>query len=397
MKRYKALKMRIYPTDEQVSLIRQTFGSCRFIYNHMLERYTKVLKRKGRRLSRFDMQYLLPGMKNYLPWLADVDQSALKYACRNVDDALRRCASGQNNFSRFKSKRFSKQSYTTTQMQCVVYDHEAQTVILPVLGCIKCSEKRVLKKECRFLHATVSCQNGKYYASLLYEYEEDIRQVQITDEKQVCGLDYKSDGLYVSSKGECPHMPHYFRKAEKKLLHEQRKLSHMIESHIIGYQKTDDKTIPVYDRPLYECRNVQKQRAVVSRIHEHIANQRNDWLNKCSKDMADRYDAVCAESINMKEISNKESGLGKSTMDNGYGSFLTKLSYKLEDRGKRLIKVGRYYPSSQRCCTCGYVDPAIKDLSIRWWTCPACGADHNRDVNAAINIKHEGLRILGLS
>ena len=132
MKRYKALKMRIYPTDEQVSLIRQTFGSCRFIYNHMLERYTKVLKRKGRRLSRFDMQYLLPGMKNYLPWLADVDQSALKYACRNVDDALRRCASGQNNFPRFKSKRFSKQSYTTTQMQCVVSAHLSQVLIFHI-------------------------------------------------------------------------------------------------------------------------------------------------------------------------------------------------------------------------------------------------------------------------
>ena len=397
MKRYKALKMRIYPTDEQISVIRQTFGSCRFVYNHMLERYSKVLKRRNRRLSCFDMQYLLSGMKNYLPWLADIDHTALLCACRNVDDALKRYSSGQNNYPRFKSKRFSKQSYTTTQIQCVTYDHEAQTVTLPVLGCVKCSEKRVLKNGCKFLRVTISCQNGSYYASLLYQYEEDIRPVQVTDERQVCGLDYKSDGLYVSSTGECPNMPHYFRKAEKKLLHEQRKLSHMIESHITGYKEIDDKRVPVYDRPLYECRNVQKQRAVVAGVHEHIANQRNDWLHKCSKDMAERYSAVCAENINMKEVSNKDFGLGKSTMDNGYGRFLTDLSYKLEDRGKRLIRVGRYYPSSQRCCTCGYVYPVIKDLSIRWWTCPACGTDHNRDVNAAINIKHEGLRILGIS
>jgi putative transposase len=167
----------------------------------------------------------------------------------------------------------------------------------------------------------------------------------------------------------------YFRNSQNKLASEQRKLKH--------------KTIG--------SNNYKKQQLRIARIHKHISNQRLDDLHKTSAEIANRYDVVCVEDLNLRSVSNKAFGNGKATMDNGYGSFLTKLSYKLEDRGKRLIKVGRYYPSSQRCCTCGYVDPAIKDLSIRWWTCPACGADHNRDVKAAINIKHEGLRIIGLS
>ena len=396
MKKYKALKMRIYPNDAQSKMIKQTIGSCRYIHNHMLSRNIKAHQRRGEHLSYYDMQYLLRGMKEYLTWLKDADSQALMYACREVDSAFQNFFQKKTGYPKFKSKHSGKQSYTTTQIVCIAYDPCTRMVKLPKLGWIPCSERRVLKDGCKFKRATVSCKNGKYYASLMYEYEEDIAPVTITDESQVCGLDYKSNGLYVSDIGACPDMHHFYREAYNKLKHEQRKLSHMIESHVTGYKVVFGKKVPMYDKPLSECRNIQKQMAVVNKIHEQISNQRKDWLHHKSLELADTYDAICVEDLDMKALSNKGFGNGKATLDNGYGMFLYFLAYKLEDRGKKLIKVGKFYPSSQTCSVCGTLNPQVKDLSVRRWICPHCGAEHDRDVNAAINIKREGLRILGI-
>ena len=143
-----------------------------------------------------------------------------------------------------------------------------------------------------------------------------------------------------------------------------------------------------------KSKNYLKQLKKVSKIHRHIANQRLDNLHKISTGIANRYDVVCVEDLNMKAMSNKGFGNGRATMDNGYGSFLNMLEYKLSDRGKYFIKVDKWYPSSQLCHCCGYRDPLLKDLRIRKWECPSCGTFHDRDTNAAINILHEGLRLL---
>lgn len=143
--------------------------------------------------------------------------------------------------------------------------------------------------------------------------------------------------------------------------------------------------------------NFMKQQKRVNKIHRHIANQRNDFLHKTSTEIANRYDVVAVEDLNMRSLSNKGFGNGKATMDNGYGMFLNMLEYKLNSRGKYFVKVDRFYPSSQTCHACGCVNPDVKDLSIRKWICPACGAIHDRDINAAVNIRDEGLRLLGLT
>lgn len=143
-----------------------------------------------------------------------------------------------------------------------------------------------------------------------------------------------------------------------------------------------------------KSQNYLKQIAKVNKIHRHIANQRLDNLHKLSTEIANRYDVVCVEDLNMRSMSNKGFGNGKATLDNGYGMFLTLLEYKLSDRNKYLVKVDKWYPSSQICSCCGYQNTLVKDLSIRNWDCPNCGSHHNRDINAAANILKEGLKIL---
>ena len=208
--------------------------------------------------------------------------------------------------------------------------------------------------------------------SILFAYEESISPAVVTKETTI-GLDYKSDGLYVSSEGDTCGMPHYFRQSADKLAKAQRKLRH--------------KTIG--------SKNYNKQQKRAAKIHRHIANQRKDFLQKKSAEIANQYSFVCVEDLNMKAMANRGFGNGKATLDNGYGMFLTMLDYKLRDRGGQLIKVGRFFPSSQLCSHCGFKNPLVKNLSIRHWDCPNCGTTGiDRDVNAAKNIKKEGIRLL---
>lgn len=193
-------------------------------------------------------------------------------------------------------------------------------------------------------------------------------------------MDYKSDGLYCDSNGNIATRYKFYRESQAKLAKEQRKLSRKK-----GNEKGEAKS-----------NNFLKQQKRVNKIHRHIANQRNDFLHKTSTEIANRYDVVAVEDLNMRSLSNKGFGNGKATMDNGYGMFLNMLEYKLNSRGKYFVRVDRFYPSSQTCHTCGCINPEVKDLSIRKWVCPVCGAVHNRDINAAVNIRDEGLRLLGL-
>jgi putative transposase len=190
------------------------------------------------------------------------------------------------------------------------------------------------------------------------------------------GLDYKSDGLYVDSEGNDCDMPHYYRLSQDKLAKSQRKLKH--------------KTIG--------SNNYRKQQKKIAKIYSYIANQRKDFLHKKSTEIAIQYTCVCVVNLNMRSMANKGFGNGKATLDNGYGMFVNFLEYKLKDRGGYLIKVDKWFPSSQLCHWCGYRSKNLKDLRIRKWDCPHCGHKGiDRDWNSAINIKIEGLRILELA
>ena len=373
---HRAIKYRLYPTAEQKTMFAKTFGCCRKVYNLMLSDKIDCYKKT----KSFGKQ--TPAMyKKEFPFLKEVDSLALANVQMNLQAAFRNCFSKsrkkKNRFPRYKSAKHSRRSYTTNNQKGTVA-LSGRTVRLPKIGKVKAAIHRLPEDDWVLKSATVSQEpDGKFYASLLFEFSDTVT-AYATDKINAVGLDYASGCLYVDSNGGIGSNHKYYRESHDKLAKEQRRLSRKQ-----GSKKNEPKS-----------HNYRKQLRKVNRIHRHIANQRLDNLHKRSTEIANRYDVVCVESLDMRSLSNKNFGNGKATLDNGYGMFLTMLEYKLADRGKYFIKVDKWYPSSQICSSCGYKNPLIKDLSVRKWDCPACGSQHDRDVNAAINILREGLRIL---
>ena len=261
-----------------------------------------------------------------------------------------------------------KIDYTTNNQKGTVAIINNKYIRLPKVGKVKAVIHREPDDEWIIKSATISLDcDGRYYASVLFEYDNTIAPVTISD--KVVGLDYKSDGLYMDSNGYCPNIHKYYRQNQKKLACAQRKLKH--------------KTIG--------SNNYKKQQKRIAKIQRHTSNQRLDYLHKESTKIANSYDVVCVENLDMKAMSNKGFGNGKATLDNGYGMFLNMLEYKLADRGKYFVKVDKWYPSSQLCSCCGRQRKL--SLADRIYKCD-CGLTINRDYNAAINIKNEGLRML---
>lgn len=370
----KAIKYCLYPTAEQETLFIKTFGCCRKVYNLMLEDKIKSYEST----KTFGRQ--TPAMyKTDYPFLKEVDSLALANVQLNLQRAIKNCfdktRKKRNRFPCFKSAKHSRKSYTTNNQNGTVALIE-KGVRLPKVGIVKAKIHRLPETDWHLKAATVSQESdGRFYVSVLFEYEKPV----IPDRKSsnAVGLDYASDGLYVDDAGNVGTNHKFYRESHKKLAWEQRKLSRMV-----GSKKGEVKS-----------HRYLKQLKKVNKIHRHIANQRLDNLHKLSTEIANQYDVVCVENLNMLSMSNKGFGNGKSTLDNGYGIFLKLLEYKLAERGRYLIKVDKFYPSSQLCHCCGERHPEMKDLRIRTIKCD-CGLSMNRDQNAAINIKHEGLRIL---
>ena len=359
----KAYKFRIYPDEEQKILIAKTFGCVRFIYNKMLGDKIEYYHQTQKKLNNTPAQY-----KSEFEWLKEVDSLALANAQMNLQDAYNNFFRDKKvGFPKFKSKKGSKRSYTTNCVNGNIIVRDGM-IRLPKLGFVKMKQHRNIPDDYKLKSVTVSQNSsGKYFASILFEYEEDIVMKNL---KSFLGLDFSMHELYVDSNGKCPQFPRYYRLSEKKLKREQRKLSKM--------QKGSS--------------NRNKQRIRISKLHEKIANQRKDFLHKQSRQIANVYDCVCIENLNMKAMS-QSLNFGKSVSDNSWGMFTVFLKYKLEEAGKRLVKIDKFFASSQLCNVCGYQNSETKDLSVREWTCPYCKTHHNRDVNAAINIRNEGMKI----
>ncbi|MDO4478793.1 MAG: RNA-guided endonuclease TnpB family protein [Lachnospiraceae bacterium] len=361
-------RYRLYPNNEQRNYFARCFGCVRFVYNMMLAEKIAYYQETGKSLRNTPAKY----KKDY-PWLKEVDALALSNAQLHLEQAYRNFFRDPRiGFPKFKSKHRSRDAYTTNVIKGNIR-LEGSHLRLPKIGKIRLKVHRRIDADWILKSVTVSREpSGKYYAALLYARERCENQTSEIRDKKVLGIDFSMKELAVFSDGTSAAYPMYYRTTQKKLAREQRKLSHCQKG----------------------SQNYRKQRQKLARAHEKIRHQRNDFQHKLSHRLTEEYDVIVVENLNMKGMSG---GLhfGKSVMDNGFGAFIEKLEYKLERKGKIFIKIDRFYPSSKTCSRCGKIKAELT-LSERTYIC-CCGNRMDRDLNAAINIREEGKRLLGIA
>ena len=377
MIKHKAYKFRIYPNKQQTILINKTIGSSRFVFNHFLHLWNETYSKTKKGLSYNACATMLPNMKKSetYAWLKEVDSIALQSSIKNLENSFNRFFKKQSKAPRFKSKKNPVQSYTTKNSNNNI-QIDGNKVKIPKLKWVKFANSREVKG--RILRATINKRpSGKYFVSLLVE--ETIRELPKTESS--VGIDLGIKDFAILDNGTIYNNHKFTCKMEQKIKREQRKLSRkQLQAKKKGIN-------------LFEAKNYQKQKIKVARLHEKVMNQREDFLNKVSTEIIKNHDIICIEDLNVKGMLRNHK-LSKSISDVSWSSFVNKLQYKADWYGKEVIKIDKWFPSSQICSSCG-THSGKKTLDIRTWTCE-CGVEHDRDINASKNIKNEGLRIRNL-
>ena len=356
-------KFRLYPTNAQTELLAKHFGCARFVYNYFLNQRQEQYRITGKSDNYCAQAKTLTELKRQeeTAWLNEVNAQSLQFALRCLDASYSNFFKKKTKFPRFKSKR-TKNSFTALQRTTLV---DNRLFIPKFKEGIKCRVHREVKGKIGKVTITKT-PSGKYFASVCTEEEYE---TPFEKTNKSIGVDLGLKDFLTTSDGEKFKNNRYTKKYERKLATAQRHLS----------------------RKKKGSRGYESQRLKVARLHEKISNRRADYLHKCAIELVRRYDIICIEDLNVKGMV-KNNRLAKSISDASWGTFLNMLTYKAEWNDKKVVKIDRYFPSSQTCNVCGHVNKDVKDLSVREWKCPACHSHHDRDVNAAINILCVGLK-----
>ena len=365
---YTTLKVFLYPTPEQAELFEKTFGCCRYIWNNMLADQQRFYNETGKHFIPTPAKY-----KNEAPFLREVDNQALIQEHNKLSQAFRVFFKNPESFGypNFKKKKTDRDSFSACNHEFesgpTIYTTK-DGIRMTKAGLVKAKFPRRPQAWWKLKRITVEkTKTGKFYCYILYERSEKTPEPVTPTLETTIGLKYSMQHFYVADSGVMADPPRWLKQSQSKLAKIQQRLSRM-QPGSQNYQEM-----------------VQKYR----KLHEHIANQRRDFIHKESSRIANGWNAVCVRADSMTEISRTlKHG---NAMEAGFSTFRECLRYKLARQGKQLIVIDRYFPTTRTCSACGFVRDAEVSYKHRVWRCPKCGAEHNREINAAKNIKSQGL------
>lgn len=366
----KAIKVKLYPRNNQKELMEKHFGCCRFVYNYGMERKIKTYTETNKSLSVYAIQKEIPKLYEEKPWLKEINSQSLQQTLSDLDSAFSHFFKKNNSFPKFKSRKNPKQSFRVPQHFAISKDHKS--IKIPKLKWIKFRDKFNVSKDVEFRNVTISRDGNEYFASICYDDKKELPTPKYIQEKKTIGIDLGTRHLAIFSDGNKINNPKHFKQYEDKLALEQQKLS-----------RKENK----------ETKSYQKQKERVQKVHKKIKNTRKDFLHKLTTSLVENQDwtSYAMEDLAVKEMEqDNHTPMSRAIGDAGWRMLRQMMDYKCKEKGKNLLIIGRFEPSSKTCSVCGNVYRELKREETEW-ICSSCNTKHDRDINAARNIKQFAL------